>query len=441
MKEMEIPGLAVAVINDGKVVYHNIKGYADKERKIKVDKQTIFEGASMSKSVFAQFTMTLVEDGLLDLDKPLYQYLPYPDIAYDERYKKITARMILSHRSGFPNWREDYKKSKGGRLFIQFEPGTDYHYSGEGYQYLAKVLKHILKTDWRGLDAKIRARILQPLGMEHTRFIQDAYNVQHKAKAYDHKGRFIDPKDKKPDSLFIAPASIHSEPIEFSKWLIAMMNHKGLKKASFDEMFKPHSEVPIPIPVDLNYTLGFFNYTFPFGNFYTHGGNNEGFTCMFAIEPEKKWGFVVFTNSEYGEELGNMMQLYFINGWHLNKYLWLAGFVLVSFLSLLINGIWLLRKTKHRTLSKYAFRAGILTFLGTFILSYLSINTQIHYSQSGSLLFQGLYYGFILVLTSQLYLTGNQLVYLRKTQEIGIGKTTFQGLMLIGLLVCGAMLV
>ncbi|HAS43615.1 MAG TPA: serine hydrolase [Microscillaceae bacterium] len=436
MQAMNIPGLAVAVINNGKVVYHRVKGYADKEHKIKVDKQTIFEGASMSKSVFAHFTMKLVEQGKLDLDKPLYRYLPYPDIAYDPRYKKITARMVLSHRSGFPNWRTDYK-DKGGKLFIQFEPGTNYHYSGEGYQYLAMVLKQLLNTDWRGLDTKIREEIMLPLGMEHTRFIQDSYNVQHKAKPYDRKGQLIDPKYKKPDSLFVAPASIHSEPMEFSKWLIEMMNRRGLQKASFGEMLKPHSKIPFPIPLELQYTLGFFNYAFPFGNFYMHGGNNEGFTCMFALEQDKKWGFVVFTNSEFGEDLGSLMQLYFINGWRLNKYLWLAAFVVFAFLALLINGIMLLRKTKHRLVSKYLFRAGLMALLAVFFFLFLSAYTSIHYSQAGHLLFQGMYYGLAIAIAIQLYFTTRQLIDLRKNQEIGWFKVIFQTLLILGVLVTG----
>ena len=118
MDLLDMNSLSIAIINDGKVVYHRVKGYADKEKQILANTNSIFEGASISKSVFGFFIMTFVEDGLLDLDKPLYKYLPNPAIEYDDRYKKITARMVLSHRSGFPNWRSDYPDKK---LFIQFE--------------------------------------------------------------------------------------------------------------------------------------------------------------------------------------------------------------------------------------------------------------------------------------------------------------------------------
>ena len=136
IRELNIPGISLAVINDGKVIYHKTVGFANLQGNLAVNSNTIFEGASISKPVFAYFVMTFVDDGLLELDTPLYKYLPYPDIAHDERYKKITARMVLSHRTGFPNWREDEEDK---RLRLKFDPGTEYYYSGEGYQYLAKV--------------------------------------------------------------------------------------------------------------------------------------------------------------------------------------------------------------------------------------------------------------------------------------------------------------
>jgi CubicO group peptidase (beta-lactamase class C family) len=168
MDTLNIPGLSVAVINDSKVVYHHTFGYANLEKQYPITGKTIFERASMSKSVFAFFVMKFVEEGKLDLDKPLYEYLPYPDIARDEIYKKIMGRMVLSHRSGFPNWRENEEDKK---LKIKFESGTAYEYSGEGYQYLAMVLKHIENTDWNGLESIFQEKVAKPLNMENTVFI------------------------------------------------------------------------------------------------------------------------------------------------------------------------------------------------------------------------------------------------------------------------------
>ena len=158
-----------------------------------------------------------MEEGKLDLDRPLYKYYPYPDIAHDERYKQITARMVLSHQAGFPNWRED----DGGQLKIHFEPGTDYRYSGEGYQYLALVLREITGTDWAGLEALFQERVAEPLGLEHTAFIETPYIRANKAQPYDSSGIRIDWENdhwfRRNEGVFVAPASVHSEPADFLK--------------------------------------------------------------------------------------------------------------------------------------------------------------------------------------------------------------------------------
>ena len=313
MEELKIPGLSIAIINEGKVWHHQTMGYANLEKRLPVTEKTIFEGASMSKSVFAFFVMTYVEDGKLDLDKPLYEYLPYPDIAHDERYKKITARMVLSHRSGFPNWRENETDKT---LKIKFDPGTGYEYSGEGYQYLAQVLRHIEGTDWNGLEAAFQRKIAEPLGMEHTVFIQTPYTISNKAEPYNESGSWIDWKNdywyKKGKNEFGAAYSIHSEPLDFSKWMIAVMNKSLLKEESFSELFKHHSELP-NANVKAYYTLGFNTVDKPYENIFFHSGSNDGFTCWYLLDIEKDWGFVLFTNSEFGDTLGNDLIDFFLD--------------------------------------------------------------------------------------------------------------------------------
>nr|WP_243396975.1 serine hydrolase domain-containing protein [Allomuricauda parva] len=312
MKELDIPGVSFAIINDGKVAYRNTFGYANKEEKIAVSDKTIFEAASLSKSVFAFFAMKYVEEGRLDLDKPLFEYLPYPDIEHDARYKKITARMVLSHRSGFPNWRENETDRK---LKIKFDPGTGYEYSGEGYQYLAKVLKHLDNTDWMGLENSFQNMVAKPLDMKHTVFVPNSYIMKKKAEPYNKNGKRVDWKNsywyKKDKDKFVAPSSMHTESLDFSKWMIAIMNKELLSLESYDELLKHHSKTATTSTgMNIYYTLGFLNPDGKYSTTYIHDGNNEGFTSWFLIDTEKDWGYVLFTNSDNGGGLGNNLWNY-----------------------------------------------------------------------------------------------------------------------------------
>ncbi|MDB4292274.1 beta-lactamase family protein [Maribacter sp.] len=299
MLNLDVPGLSLAIINDGKVVYHSVKGYADVGKGKKVTNKTIFEGASLSKPLFAYFIMGFVEEGKLDLDRPLYNYLPYEDIASDARYKKITARMVLSHTTGFPNWRTDHADNK---LFLKFDPGTAYEYSGEGYQYLAKVLARILKVDDAGLEVAYQKRVAAPLNLEYTKYLQDRANMKNKAKGY--RGKEAVKGDDDP-RIFGAAFSIHSEALDFSKWIIALMNQEGLSKESYLELFKTEVILPEGHPQRQSglteWTKGFAKASLPFGSVYAHGGNNPGFSSLFVMEPETKWGLIIFTNANQSE--------------------------------------------------------------------------------------------------------------------------------------------
>ncbi|MFK7813653.1 MAG: serine hydrolase domain-containing protein [Maribacter sp.] len=299
MKTLDVPGVSLAVINDGKVVYHLTKGYADVENRKKVNHKSIFEGASLSKPLFAYFIMGFVEEGKLDLDKPLYEYLPFADIANDEHYKKITARMVLTHTTGFPNWRTDYEE---GKLFISFEPGSEFQYSGEGYQYLAKVLAKILETDDAGLEKAYQKRVARPLGLKYTKYLQDSNNMKNKAQGYK-DGKAVEEDDD--PKMFGSAFSIHSEALDFSKWLIALMNKDGLSEESYKELFKTQIVLPDGSPQKqagiTDWTLGFAKAAMPFGNAYGHGGNNPGYASIFIIAPDAKWGYVMFTNANQSQ--------------------------------------------------------------------------------------------------------------------------------------------
>ena len=124
IRAVNMPGLSIAIINDAEMVYHNTFGVTNATTKAPVTSQTIFEGASLSKPIFAYFVMKMVDDGVLTLDQPLYEYLPHPGITEKskEDYKRITARMVLAHRTGCPN------HANGDPIELAFTPGTDFMY-------------------------------------------------------------------------------------------------------------------------------------------------------------------------------------------------------------------------------------------------------------------------------------------------------------------------
>ncbi|MEM8908342.1 MAG: serine hydrolase domain-containing protein, partial [Bacteroidota bacterium] len=232
MKAYQITGSAVAIVNDGAVVYHHTHGYADIGENKPVTEQTIFEGASISKSVFASMVMLMVEEGKLDLDRPLHEYLDqhyYGIDEKDDRYEKITARHVLSHTTGFPNWRET------DDLPIAFEPGSAFSYSGEGFIFLERVLMHLLKIDYVGLESYFQSTIGKKLGLQWTKFVQDDFNRTHKARPYQQTNPLnINPWEGKE---FNSASAIHSEALEFSKWMIALMGNDLLSEKAIGQLF------------------------------------------------------------------------------------------------------------------------------------------------------------------------------------------------------------
>ena len=294
MDSLNMPGLSVAIINEAQIVYHEVFGVKIQGTDKPVNKTTFFEAASLSKPLFAFFVMKQVDKGLPDLDQPLYQYLPYPDIEYDERYKNITARMILSHTSGFPNWRAD-------SLRIDFEPGMRYQYSGEGYRYLANVVAQINHLPIEQLDSLFQEEIAQPLGAS-LYFKWNEKIAQDKATGHVND-QPTDNFEVRADLHFGSAGGLHSEAASFAKFLIALMEKKILSPEAYTELLKQQIKLP---ENDINsIVMGASGWSLGLGMIptdsevcYWHSGNNEDYQSWFHIFPEKRYGIVVFTNSD-----------------------------------------------------------------------------------------------------------------------------------------------
>lgn len=302
MDSLNMPGLSIAFINDDRIVYHNALGYKNIETQERVGDSTIFDAASLSKTIFSFFTMKIVEEGLLDLDTPLYRYMEYPDIAYDERYKLITARMLLSHTSGFPNWRyldEQGNYDPNRKLTIEFQPGTKYQYSGEGYEYLAKVIAHIKGVKKNELQDLIKTAIFEPLAMEKSSFVWNDYIEKHRADGH-FRGEVNDgygTSKKYPN--FKASSSLQTDAKEYSYFLKALINNKILSKESHKELTKVQSiKKATKRSKEQKYGLGMVIEESEYGTNYSHGGDNVSHTSLYYFNKEKKVGYVFFTNSE-----------------------------------------------------------------------------------------------------------------------------------------------
>ncbi|MEM6686649.1 MAG: serine hydrolase domain-containing protein [Bacteroidota bacterium] len=300
MDSLEMPGLSIAIINDAEVAYHQTFGVSNVETDEKITTNSIFEGASLSKPIFAYFVLKMVDKGIIDLDKPLYNYLEHPGIAEDskEKSKRITARMILSHSSGFPNF------SRGQQVELPFTPGEGFLYSGEGYQYLAAIIGKLHNVGWKAKFNEIfEKEVTQPLDMKHTSFLWNDHLKAH--KVFGH----IKGKPTKNDNgqwsgkTFNAFSSIHSEAHEYAKFIIAMLKREGLSKATFDEMLatQNHFSADNELRQETGQTgwgLGFAQKPTPNGLMHLHTGNNHDFQAYTMFVPKQQYGLVVFTNSD-----------------------------------------------------------------------------------------------------------------------------------------------
>ncbi|MEL6253275.1 MAG: serine hydrolase domain-containing protein [Bacteroidota bacterium] len=314
MEALEMPGLSIGIINENELIYHEAFGVSNLETKLPVNKESIFEAASLSKPIFAYFAMKMVEKGKLDLDKPLYKYFPHPAIEEKdlETYKLITPRMVLSHSTGFPN------HSNGAKISLSCEPGKGFSYSGEAYQYLAAIIGMQHGVGWKaGLNDIFNKEVSIPLKMEHSSFLWTDYLEANKVYGHNTVGKPThNDTGGWSGETFNSFSSLHSEASEYAKFIIAMLKGEGLSKNSFNEMLAEQnhfseSEVLFKDTGQTGWGLGFAQKPTPYGLMHLHTGNNHTFQAYTMFIPEQQYGLVVFTNSDklldFLKELGSVI--------------------------------------------------------------------------------------------------------------------------------------
>lgn len=299
MYEVGVPGLSFAVIDNNEVVLSKNYGYKLLEDSSKVDQETIFEAASLSKTFLLLPVYQMVDEGKLDLDKPLYEYVEHPRLAHDSRYKKITARMILSHSSGIENWQSNHNRDT---LEIIADPGTEYVYSGEGYNYLAGVMAELLD---QSIDEYMKSMVYEPLGLNRTynKYIDEGNSPTN--HAYGHN-EFGEGWEKWKNDEPIPSSGINTVAGDYAKLLVALFNGKHLKDVRVDEMKKGMVLIGEE-DSKLFYGPGFEVLYTDTDTLIFQGGSNSGWKGQLCYSIPQKKGIVLMTNSDRGKLMTNKL--------------------------------------------------------------------------------------------------------------------------------------
>jgi len=321
IKTANVTGLAITVFNDNQPIYSKTFGMADVKKKVPLEPTSVMYAASLSKLVFSYVVMQLVAEKKLDLDKPLVSYLDsslvdykmgmgagYQDLKNDDCYQKITARMCLSHTTGFPNFRELMPDIK---LRIITDPGSRYRYSGEGIELLRFVIEKITGQDYENLAQE---RVFQPLNMGSTSQVWQKRFEEHICYGYNAKGKPYPTFERDKAN---AAGSMSTTLADFTKFYTALIQNQGITPQNFEEMTRKQVSIrskrqfgplanqdgPDNDAIGLGYGLGGGVFMTPYGNAFFKEGHGNGWQHYTICYPEKKVAIIIMTNSDNGESI------------------------------------------------------------------------------------------------------------------------------------------
>jgi len=298
MAKAHIPGLSIAVIRDGKIVWTGAFGVKSVATGAPCDEETIFEAASLTKPLFAYLALLYVADGKLDLDIPLVNYLPEqvivdsllkhpldkPDFRRDW-FERITARHVLSHSSGMP-----HGDPTDPHYQLFFEPGSKYRYSAEGYYLLQLVLENMESTP---LEKIAQRRVLDPLGMTHSCLV---WRDQYEQTAASGHNMFGEPQNHRRWSRAHAGASMYTTATDYARFVCAIIKHVQLNDEETARMLASQIEIDNQI----SWSLGFGRQRDANGTAFWQWGD-YGIYRNFIIAYEGPGsGIVWLTNSYHG---------------------------------------------------------------------------------------------------------------------------------------------
>lgn len=314
MAAEDVKGLAIAVIEDGAVNHVAAHGFRNVEKGLPLQTDTIMYGASLTKTAFAYMLLQLVDEGVFDLDRPLHTYLDkslpeyedYSDLAGDERWRALTARHVLTHSTGFHNfrWLEDDRT-----LRFHFQPGERYAYSGEGFYLLQFALEEGL-----GLDVKreMQTRIFDRFDMPNSSMQWRPDFADNLADGYALDGAF-EPHDER--SNVSAAGSMDTTIADQANMWAGILRGEGLSRASRAELTRPQLGIvskqqfpplwewtdPRGPAIDLSSGLGLVTFDGTAGRTWFKGGHNDWTGNMAVCQEEIDRCVLLLSNSVRAE--------------------------------------------------------------------------------------------------------------------------------------------
>jgi CubicO group peptidase (beta-lactamase class C family) len=343
-------GMAVAVIDHGKVAYVQSYGIRNAKRD-RLAADTVMYGASLTKTVFAYTVMQLVDEGKLKLDTPIEAYLdrplpsygpdpvfpdkygPYSDLADDPRWRKITPRMCLNHSTGFSNF---WFIEPDQKLRIHFDPGTHFSYSGEGFILLQFVVEHGRKAQGLGLNVgDLTKAVFDRLGMSRTSLVWHNGQDTNVADGWNDQGE-PQPHDKRSKPR--VAGSMNTTISDLSKFTAALVRGDGLTPGSRAEINRPVLHIataslfPLFLPdlprsqqrKDLYSGLGVILFDGPEGHGFYKGGH-DGQTANTMVCVESTQSCVLILSNDVRAEAGFADLVKFILGHTGVPYDWEYG--------------------------------------------------------------------------------------------------------------------
>ncbi len=290
-----VPAVAIGIIEEDKI--KSIDYYGEIRPGAPASASTIWNVASLTKPVTAMTVMSLVNKGEFDLDGPVSNYFIDPDIKDDPRTGKLTARIILSHQTGFKNWR---RMEPDKKLKFHFEPGKGYGYSGAGYEYLRMTVE---KKFNKSLDELANEEILTPAGMKNTNFgWNDSLDSTRFAAGCNENGTPYGSKYRGNNAADWLVTSME----DYCRFGLYVMNGAGVSEKLFKEItrIQVHFDT-LSAHKDNGMGLGWEAIrNLPNGEYaLTHDGSDPGIATIVLLFPNSKRGIVIFTNGEKGEKL------------------------------------------------------------------------------------------------------------------------------------------